>query len=218
MRGLCFDPQCGGTWLLEDSNVCPVCSRSNNVKAAARRLVEQDIGECLPVPEDDRLPKSNPVRICEALGCGTSITAHEYHRYGLCVLCRDSLESARVEASPVVNPKTAQGDKKYPLHLLPLAAQVEVNRALEDGVTKYGIANWRTSGVPAHVYVSAAKRHIEQWFDGGQERASDSGVHNLGHAMACMAIIIDAQWNDKLIDDRPVPSRDTDLLLLRTPV
>jgi hypothetical protein len=115
-----------------------------------------------------------------------------------------------------VNPKTAQGDKKYPLHLLPLSAQVEVNRALEDGMKKYGLANWRETGVPAHVYVAAAKRHIEQWFDGGQERASDSGVHNLGHAMACMAIIIDAQWNEKLIDDRPSPTRDTDLLLLRS--
>ncbi|ANH51087.1 endolysin; inhibits RNA polymerase [Pseudomonas phage VSW-3] len=117
---------------------------------------------------------------------------------------------------PAVNPKTAQGDKKYPLHLLPLSAQVEVNRALEDGMKKYGLANWRETGVPAHVYVAAAKRHIEQWFDGGQERASDSDVHNLGHAMACMAIIIDAQWNGKLIDDRPSPTRDTDLLLLRS--
>lgn len=115
-----------------------------------------------------------------------------------------------------VNPKTAQGDKKYPLHLLPLSAQVEVNRALEDGMKKYGLANWRKTGVPAHVYIAAAKRHIDQWFDGGQERASDSNVHNLGHAMACMAIIIDAQWNDKLIDDRPDPTRDTDLLLLRS--
>lgn len=119
-------------------------------------------------------------------------------------------------SQPAVNPKTAQGDKKYPLHLLPLSAQVEVNRALEDGMKKYGLANWRETGVPAHVYIAAAKRHIEQWFDGGQERASDSNVHNLGHAMACMAIIIDAQWNEKLIDDRPSPTRDTDLLLLRS--
>lgn len=119
-------------------------------------------------------------------------------------------------SQPAVNPKTAQGAKKYPLHLLPLSAQVEVNRALEDGMNKYGLANWRDTGVPAHVYVSACKRHIEQWFDGGQERASDSDVHNLGHAMACLAILIDAQWNGKLHDDRPTPTRDTDLLLLRS--
>lgn len=114
-----------------------------------------------------------------------------------------------------VNPKTAQGNKKYALRLLPLPAEVEVCRALEDGVAKYGAANWREKGVPASVYVDAAQRHLKQWFDGGQERALDSNVHNLGHAMACLAIIIDAQWNGSLHDDRPTPCRDTDLLLKR---
>jgi len=90
-----------------------------------------------------------------------------------------------------------------------------VGRALEDGVKKYGAANWRETGVAASVYVDACKRHLEQWFDGGQENATDSKVHNLGHAMACLAIIIDAQWNNTLIDDRPAPCRDTDALLLR---
>lgn len=119
-------------------------------------------------------------------------------------------------ASPqAVNPKTAQGNKKYNLRLLPLPAEVEVNRALEDGMQKYGAANWRITGVPASVYVDAARRHLAQWFDGGQERASDSNVHNLGHAMACLAILLDAQWNNTLSDDRPAPCRDTDALLKR---
>lgn len=119
-------------------------------------------------------------------------------------------------ASPqAVNPKTAQGNKKYNLRLLPLPAEVEVNRALEDGMHKYGAANWRITGVPASVYVDAARRHLAQWFDGGQERASDSNVHNLGHAMACLAILLDAQWNNTLSDDRPAPCRDTDALLKR---
>lgn len=113
------------------------------------------------------------------------------------------------------NPKTAQGNKKHALRLLPLPAEVEVCRALEDGVAKYGAANWREKDVPATVYIDAAMRHIKQWFDGGQERAIDSNVHNLGHAMACLAIIIDAQWNATLHDDRPSPCRDTDALLKR---
>lgn len=119
-------------------------------------------------------------------------------------------------STPAVNPKTAQGNKKFALRLLPLPAEVEVNRALEDGLKKYGAANWRESGVPATVYVDAARRHLAQWFDGGQERASDSGVHNLGHAMACLAILLDAQWNNTMHDDRPAPCRDTDALLLRS--
>lgn len=120
-----------------------------------------------------------------------------------------------VTPTSAVNPKTAQGNKKYSLRLLPLPADVEVNRALDDGSVKYGAANWREKGVPASVYIDAAQRHIKQWFDGGQERASDSDVHNLGHAMACLAIIIDAQWNGMLDDDRPFPCRDTDALLKR---
>lgn len=125
------------------------------------------------------------------------------------------LPPTAVTHTPAVNPKTAQGNKKYSLRLLPLPADVEVNRALDDGRVKYGAANWREKGVPASVYVDAARRHLAQWFDGGQERAADSGVHNLGHAMACLAIIIDAQWNATLHDDRPTPCRDTDLLLKR---
>lgn len=111
------------------------------------------------------------------------------------------------------NPKSVQGAKKHCLRLLPLPAAVAVNQALADGVTKYGAANWRTTGVAASVYIDAAERHIQQFFDGGQDNADDSGILNLGHAMACLAIIIDAQWNKTLIDDRPEPCRDTDILL-----
>lgn len=125
-------------------------------------------------------------------------------------------EVARSADAPAdVNPKSAQGAKKYSLRHLPLPAAIEVNRALEDGVLKYGAANWRATGVAASVYVDAALRHLAQWYDGGQENANDSGVHNLGHAMACLAILIDAQANGKLVDDRPIKCVATDTLLLR---
>lgn len=142
--------------------------------------------------------------------------------YALCPKCYPTSEAVKKEApaQPETkyadgNPKSAQGAKKYSLRLLPLPAEVEVCRALEDGLKKYGAANWRESGVAASVYIDAAQRHIKQYFDGGQNRAADSDVHNLGHAMACLAIIIDAEWNKSLIDDRPTPCRDTDLLLQR---
>lgn len=101
------------------------------------------------------------------------------------------------------NPKDAQGRKKVPLHLIPAVAQVHLARAFNDGVQKYGQANWRKSGVNASVYVSAAQRHLALWYDGGEELADDSKVHHLGHAMACLAIILDAQQCGKLNDDRP---------------
>ena len=67
----------------------------------------------------------------------------------------------------------------------------------------------------ASVYIDACKRHIDLYFDCSQQCASDSGVHNLGHAMACLAIIIDAEHNGTLTDDRPYPCVDGDALLLR---
>lgn len=113
------------------------------------------------------------------------------------------------------NPKSLQGAKKFSLRYLPLSANIAVNQAFEDGAKKYGAANWREKGVATTVYVDAALRHIMQYFDGGQKLAADSGVHNLGHAMACLAIIIDAEQEGQLIDDRPFAAKDTDALLKR---
>lgn len=116
---------------------------------------------------------------------------------------------------PDGNPKSLQGAKKFSLRYLPLSANIAVNQAFEDGAKKYGAANWREKGVATTVYVDAALRHIMQYFDGGQKLAADSGVHNLGHAMACLAIIIDAEQEGQLIDDRPFAAKDTDALLKR---
>lgn len=113
------------------------------------------------------------------------------------------------------NPKSLQGAKKFSLRYLPLSANIAMNQAFEDGAQKYGAANWREKGVATTVYVDAALRHIMQYFDGGQRLAADSGVHNLGHAMACLAIIIDAEQEGQLIDDRPFAAKDTDVLLKR---
>lgn len=155
---------------------------------------------------------------------------HKHVRYNIPSLtpCQDCLLESQPRPAPPTpstatvpsdypdgNPKSLQGAKKYSLRYLPLPAAIAVNQALEDGAGKYGPANWRQTGVAATVYVDAAMRHLAQWFDGAQENAVDSGVHNLGHAMACFAIIIDAQVNGKLIDDRPTACVDTDKLLLR---
>lgn len=117
---------------------------------------------------------------------------------------------------PDGNPKSAQGAKKHSLRLFPLPAQVAACAALEDGCTKYGAANWRETGVAASVYMDAALRHMFQYFDGGEQVASDSGVHHLGHAIACLAIILDAEHQGTLIDDRPQPCLGASDLLMRT--
>lgn len=99
------------------------------------------------------------------------------------------------------NPKTAYGNAKPDLGLVPPAAIVATAVAFQDGAVKYGPYNWRKNDVPASVYISAALRHLLAWAD-GEETAADSGAHHLGHAMACMAILVDAQATKCLIDDR----------------
>ena len=46
-------------------------------------------------------------------------------------------------------------------------------------------------------------RHILAYYDDMQQCAEDSGVHHLGHAIACLSIILDAEKHGVLEDDRP---------------
>lgn len=108
-------------------------------------------------------------------------------------------------AYPDDNPKTLYGVKKVPLHLVPPIARVAESLAFADGARKYGPYNWRYQQVSASIYIAAAQRHIELWWD-GEERCPISGVHHLGHARACMAILLDAQACMALNDDRPPAS------------
>lgn len=100
------------------------------------------------------------------------------------------------------NPKDLVGETKPSLRAVPMIAVYEMGKAMLDGMRKYGLFNWRTNAVRSDIYVDAAMRHINAWAD-GEEVASDSGVHHLAHAMACMAILIDAQNADQLVDNRP---------------
>lgn len=102
----------------------------------------------------------------------------------------------------MTNPKDKIGSYKVDLSLLPPVSLVHGAYALMDGAMKYGRFNWRSQPVQAHVYVAACMRHLLAWYD-GEEAAQDSGVHHLGHALACCAILLDAEHNRALIDDRP---------------
>jgi hypothetical protein len=101
-----------------------------------------------------------------------------------------------------INPKDILGMKKVSMSKVPATAIIQCARAMMDGARKYGPFNWRKHPVKAHVYVDAAKRHLDAWFE-REEESKDAKVHHLGHAMACLAILIDAQETDCLDDDRP---------------
>lgn len=99
------------------------------------------------------------------------------------------------------NPKDALGAEKAPLGLFPAAAMTHGSLAMLDGALKYGRDNFRVAGVRSSIYVDAALRHLLAW-NNGENCAPDSGVHHLGHVLACIAIILDAEAQGSLTDDR----------------
>lgn len=109
------------------------------------------------------------------------------------------------------NPKDLLGIKKVRLSLVPPSSTIYQALAMEDGATKYGPYNWRANKVIASIYVDAAMRHINSWFD-GEENADDSKKPHLGHALACLGIIVDALETGNLIDDRPLPGATSKLI------
>jgi hypothetical protein len=104
--------------------------------------------------------------------------------------------------SEKTNPKDLVAVSKVSITKFPLIAILHGAHAFMDGAAKYGAYNWRTKDIKASVYVDAAIRHLGAFFE-REEIAEDSGVSHLGHALACVALLIDAQEGGNLIDDRP---------------
>lgn len=111
-----------------------------------------------------------------------------------------------------LNPKTLMGQSKVPaLSVIPPAAILHLGVAMrygaheaprKDGTFGYGPYNWREQPVEASTYVDAAFRHLMQFWD-GENVDPNSGVWHLAHAMASLAILIDAIENGTCADDRP---------------
>jgi hypothetical protein len=108
--------------------------------------------------------------------------------------------------TPVENPKTGAGRAKVPLEECPPVACAWMALALENGGLKYGERNWRDSEVPLKTYLGAMRRHIDLVID-GEDNAKDSGLPHLAHVMAGCAVVLDAQAQGTLKDDRPTHGR-----------
>jgi hypothetical protein len=61
--------------------------------------------------------------------------------------------------------------------------------------------NWRENYISASIYYDAAMRHLISWYD-GETIDPESGVHHLGHVMACCAILLDGELLGTLNDNR----------------
>lgn len=100
------------------------------------------------------------------------------------------------------NPKDAQATDRIDLSCVPQTAIVHMAHAFTEGDLKYGAYNYREAGVSVRIYIGALFRHVFKWFN-GEDHDPKTGVHHLANALACLAVILDAQLCGKLTDDRP---------------
>ncbi len=97
--------------------------------------------------------------------------------------------------------------KKPELTLFPSTALIGGALAMMDGVAKHGGAyNWRKKGRDLSLMemVSKVQRHLVAYID-GEDEAEDSGLPHYFHALADLAVMIDADTVGKMKDDRPLP-------------
>ena len=102
------------------------------------------------------------------------------------------------------NPKLiqAQKDGKVPAEFIPFGSLASVARVMQTGAVKYGVRNWRIDQIRASTYVGAIFRHAMLEWAAGIDEDADSGQHPLAHVVACCLIVMDAQREGTLIDDR----------------
>ena len=101
-----------------------------------------------------------------------------------------------------VNPKDAVGSHKAGVGAVPACVVNEVGVAMGEGALKYGRHNFREARIRAEVYFEAARRHIDDWWE-GEDIDPDSGLSHVTKAITTLIVLRDAMINDMWEDDRP---------------
>ena len=99
------------------------------------------------------------------------------------------------------DPKGAAGLLKAPLGLIPPHSMEQTAWVHQLGSRKYGPFNWRDTGVCASTYINAIMRHLNAWRD-GEDLDTESGISHLAHIACSCNIMMDADYCEKLQDDR----------------
>jgi hypothetical protein len=100
------------------------------------------------------------------------------------------------------DPKGAAGAKKCPMHLLPPVALEQIAWVMGLGAEKYKAWNFIEADVCASTYIGALLRHWSE-FAKGVDIDPESGLPHLAHIAANCAIVLTAQQQGTLVDDRP---------------
>lgn len=100
------------------------------------------------------------------------------------------------------NPKMKYGDLKDSVFYIPMWTMLVLARILKIGALKYGFRNWRAQPIKVSTYYNAMFRHMVQYFDLLEDVDEETKESHLYSVMANCIILLDAERNRTLIDDR----------------
>lgn len=103
------------------------------------------------------------------------------------------------------NPKDSVGTRKVPVRsVVPAPVIGEIALGMLEGARKYGRHNYRVKGVRASVYIDAAGRHLDAWWEGQDyDPDSEARLSHITKAITSLVVLRDAMIRGKMLDDRP---------------
>lgn len=99
-------------------------------------------------------------------------------------------------------PKDLSFGIKPPISLVPASFTIEVAKCMKTGADKRSPYNWRDSKVSVMQLIDKVLRHMLLVQD-GQDLDKESGLYNLAHAAADIAVLLDSMLTQSVVDDRP---------------
>jgi hypothetical protein len=114
-----------------------------------------------------------------------------------------------------VDPKQACATKKMSFDAVPITLKLLASAGAQSGADKYGLWNWlnlEDETMSLETYLNAVERHL-LLFRAGQDRTSDTDIHNLDSIIVGLAVVRDAMLFGKVKDDRvKLSPRQIDIL------
>jgi len=110
-------------------------------------------------------------------------------------------EIATLPEPTVNNPKLKYGAAKAPMDSASNLAIISMQNVMAGGAWKYGYMNYRDTNVDYRTYIGAINRH-RMLMEDGVDLDPESRQYHLAHIMACCSILLDAELNGNIIDNR----------------
>ena len=126
-------------------------------------------------------------------------------------------EPMKTSPTSETNPKAVIGAASLPLSLFSPLGVAYGCLGKYNGMLKYGLNNYVGTNVVASIYVDAIKRHLDKWLS-GEEVDEIDGVPHLGAILANVDILINAQAEGTLVDDRGLSTAYSKELKRLTPL